>query len=239
MAQGALSRTAADRATGRSPPNDHRHDGRLRPARPQRRRPGSIRPTSSCSPGRRSTSTRAARRCAARTSTSCEPGSSPAGGFEGVDRLLLISAHDLERRAGQHLAAIDAAKAAGVRHVVYTSVPNPTPENPAAVVPSHRATEEALRESGMAWTMLRNNIYAEFQGPVGAQARAAGRLYTSVGEGRIAFVSREDCAAAAAAVLTQDGHEGRPTTSPGPRRSAPPTWRRSPAPRWCRSTTLR
>jgi NAD(P)H dehydrogenase (quinone) len=144
-----------------------------------------------------------------------EPGSLGAA-FEGVDRLLLISAHDLERRAGQHLAAIDAAKAAGVRHVVYTSVPNPTPDNPAAVVPSHRETEEALRDSGMAWTMLRNNIYAEFQGPVVAQARASGRLYTSIGEGRIAFVSREDCAAAAAAVLTQDGHEGQAYDITGP-----------------------
>ena len=139
-----------------------------------------------------------------------------AAAFEGVDRLLLISAHDLQRRTEQHLAAIAAAKAAGVRHVVYTSVPNPTRENPALVVPSHRVTEEALRDSGMAWTMLRNNIYAEFQGPVVAQARAAGALYTSIGEGRIAFVSREDCAAAAAAVLTQDGHEGQAYDITGP-----------------------
>jgi NAD(P)H dehydrogenase (quinone) len=139
-----------------------------------------------------------------------------AAAFEGVDRLLLISAHDLERRTAQHLAAIEAAKAAGVRHVVYTSVPNPTEDNPAAVVPSHRATEEALRASGMAWTMLRNNIYAEFQAPVVAQARAAGALYTSIGDGRIAFVSREDCAAAAAAVLTQDGHEGQAYDITGP-----------------------
>jgi NAD(P)H dehydrogenase (quinone) len=129
--------------------------------------------------------------------------------FAGVDRLLLISAHDLARREGQHKAAIDAAKAAGVSHVVYTSVVNPTEDNPAMVVPSHRATEEALRASGLAWTFLRNNIYADFQGPVVAQARESGRLFTSVGGGRIAFVAREDCAAAAAAVLTQDGHAGQ------------------------------
>jgi len=136
--------------------------------------------------------------------------------FAGVDRVLLISAHDIQRRAGQHKAAIDAAKAAGVRHVIYTSIVNPSEDNPAAVAPSHRATEEALRASGLAWTFLRNNIYAEFQGPVVAQARESGRLFTSVGEGRIAFVSREDCAAAAAAVLAQDGHEGQAYDITGP-----------------------
>ena len=113
------------------------------------------------------------------------------------------------------------------------SVPNPTRENPALVVPSHRVTEEALRDSGMAWTMLRNNIYAEFQGPVVAQARAAGALYTSIGEGRIAFVSREDCAAARG----RGPDAGRPRGAglrhlAGPEAmSAPPTWRRSPAPK--------
>ena len=133
-----------------------------------------------------------------------------------MDRVLLISAHDIQKRAGQHQAAIDAAKAAGVRHVIYTSVVNPTEDNPALVAPSHRATEEALRASGLAWTFLRNNIYADFQGPVVAQARESGRLFTSVGDGRIAFVSREDCAAAAAAVLAQDGHEGRAYDITGP-----------------------
>ena len=97
-----------------------------------------------------------------------------------------------------------------MRHVIYTSVPNPTADNPAAVVPSHRATEEALRASGLAWTVLRNNIYAEFQVPAIAQAQATRQLVTSVGDGQIAIVSREDCAAAAAAVVaTQGGHEGQ------------------------------
>jgi NAD(P)H dehydrogenase (quinone) len=136
--------------------------------------------------------------------------------FAGVDRLLLISAVDLERRAAQHRAAIDAAVAAGVRHVVYTSVANPVEDNPAAVVPSHRATEEALRASGMAWTFLRNSIYADYQAPVVAQARASGQLVTSIGDGGIAFVAREDCAAVAAAVLAQDGHEGRAYDITGP-----------------------
>jgi NAD(P)H dehydrogenase (quinone) len=139
-----------------------------------------------------------------------------ADAFAGVERVLLISAHDLARRAGQHRAAIDAAKAAGVRHVIYTSVSNPSADNPAAVAPSHRATEQALRDSGLAWTFLRNNIYAEYQAPTVAQAAASGRLVTSAGDGRIAYVSREDCAAVAAAVLAGDGHEGRAYDITGP-----------------------
>ncbi len=142
--------------------------------------------------------------------------SSLADAFAGVDRALLISAVDLERRAEQHRAAIQAAAAAGVRQLIYTSIPDPSEGNPAAVVPSHRATEEALRDSGLAWTFLRNNLYAEFQVPVVRQAIASGRLVTSAGSGRTAYVSRVDCAAAAAAVLVQDGHENRAYDITGP-----------------------
>ncbi len=129
--------------------------------------------------------------------------------------MLLISAVDLGRRAGQHRAAIEAAEAAGVRHVLYTSIPNPE-SGTAAAAPSHLATEQALRDSGLAWTFLRNNLYAEFQVPVVAQAIESGRLVTSAGDGRTAYVSRDDCAAAAAAVLVQDGHAGRAYDITGP-----------------------
>jgi NAD(P)H dehydrogenase (quinone) len=143
----------------------------------------------------------------------------PAGlveAFAGVERALLISAVDLERRAGQHRAAIEAAEAAGIRHMLYTSVPEPDDANPAVVTPSHRATEQALRDSGLAWTFLRNNLYAEYQAPVVEQAMASGQLVTSAGEGRVAYVSRDDCAAAAAAVLVQDGHEQQAYDITGP-----------------------
>jgi NAD(P)H dehydrogenase (quinone) len=96
--------------------------------------------------------------------------------FAGVKRALLISALDFERRTSQHRAAIEAAKAAEVRHVIYTSIPEPGEGNPAAATPSHRATEEALRDSGLAWTFLRNSLYADFQVPVVAQAIANGQL---------------------------------------------------------------
>jgi NAD(P)H dehydrogenase (quinone) len=139
-----------------------------------------------------------------------------ADAFAGVDRALLISAAEFGHRVAQHRAAIDAAKAAGVRHVIYTSVPRPGPGNPVGVGPDHHATEEALRASGLAWTFLRNNLYAEHQVATVADAIDAGRLVTSAGDGCTAYVSRDDCAAAAAAVLAADGHEGRAYDITGP-----------------------
>jgi len=140
--------------------------------------------------------------------------------FSGVERVLLISALDFERRTGQHRAAIGAAKTAGVRHVIYTSIPEPA-GNPAAAAPSHLATEVAARESGLAWTFLRNSLYADFQVPVVAQAIASGQIVTSAGDGRVAYVARDDCAAAAAAVLTQDDHEGKTYDITGPQAIGP------------------
>ena len=87
-------------------------------------------------------------------------------------------------RIALHTQAVEAARAAGVEHVVYTSLPRPEPGNPAGVAPDHHATEEALRASGLAWTFLRNNIYAEYQIPVTAQAVASGQLVTNTGAGR-------------------------------------------------------
>jgi NAD(P)H dehydrogenase (quinone) len=138
------------------------------------------------------------------------------GAFEGGDKLLLISTDAVGARVAQHRAAIDAAAKAGVRHVVYTSYLNPVEENPAVITPDHRDTEAALRESGLEWTALRNAFYAEYQVPSGAQAIATGQLVHNNGEGRTAYISREDCAAAAAAVLTTGGHEGRAYDITGP-----------------------
>jgi NAD(P)H dehydrogenase (quinone) len=136
--------------------------------------------------------------------------------FAGGENLLLISTDDLGRRAAQHRAAIEAAREAGVRHVAYTSYLNPVEQNPAVITPSHRDTEWALRESGLAWSALRHAFYAEYQVPAGAQAIATGRLIHNSGDGKTAYVSREDCAAAAAAVLITEGHEGRAYDITGP-----------------------
>ena len=139
------------------------------------------------------------------------------GAFEGGEKLLLVSTDAVGTRVDQQRAAIEAAGKAGIRQVIYTSYLNPVEDNPAAVTADHRETEAALRESGLAWTALRNGLYAEYQVPAGAQAIATGRLVHNNGDGETAYVSREDCAAAAAAVLSTEGHEGEAYDITGPR----------------------
>lgn len=136
--------------------------------------------------------------------------------FAGATRLLLISATDLSRRTQQHLQAIDAALEARVGHVVYTSMLRPDAGNPAVITPSHRATEEALKNSRCRWTILRNSLYADYQVAEATQAAATGELIHNRGNGRIAYVAREDCAAVAAAVLGGDGHGSRTYDVTGP-----------------------
>ena len=143
------------------------------------------------------------------------PASLP-GAFAGAEKLLLISASVLGERVPQHFAAIDAAVAAGVRSIAYTSIVNPSDSNPGAAAADHRATEERIRVSGAAWTFLRNSIYAEMQAGPGAAALASGTLLTNAGDGRTAYVSRADCATVAAAVLASDGHDGKAYDVTGP-----------------------
>jgi NAD(P)H dehydrogenase (quinone) len=120
------------------------------------------------------------------------------------------------RRVAQHRAAIEAAKAVGVRHVIYTSGSKPAPPNPAAVAPSHYATEQALAASGLAFTVLRNSLYAEYQAAEAQRAVETGVLAHNRGGGRVAYVARADCAAVAAAVLLDGGHEGATYDVTGP-----------------------
>lgn len=136
--------------------------------------------------------------------------------FAGVDRLLIVSTDAVGARLDPQRQAIAAAAAAGVGHVVYTSVTEPVSGNPALVVDDHAGTEGALRSSGPAWTVLRNNLYSHMQAGTIDHAIASGRLFTNAGSGATAFVTREDCAAAAAAVLVQDGHAGATYDITGP-----------------------
>jgi NAD(P)H dehydrogenase (quinone) len=124
--------------------------------------------------------------------------------FAGTDRLLLISTDAVgmsDRRIRQHLAAVQAAQDAGVSHIVYTSLPNPGPESPISLAPDHQATEDALAASTMGWTALRNNVYTEMLPGALAQAIQMGSLYRASGDGKVGYVTREDCARAAAAAL--------------------------------------
>ena len=139
------------------------------------------------------------------------------GAFAGGKRLLLISTDVVGVRVAHHHAAIDAAVTAGVEFIAYTSILNPVEDNPAAVVPDHRATEERMRESGAGWAFLRNWIYADLEANTLAAAQSTGKLVTNAGHGRIAYVARMDCAAAAAAVVTGGdlGREGVRDHRPG------------------------
>jgi NAD(P)H dehydrogenase (quinone) len=128
----------------------------------------------------------------------------------GTSKMLLISGHKVGYRVEQHSNAIDAARRAGVGHVVYTSFYGSTAENTALVCIDHHGTERKLAESGMAWTALRNGMYAD--SIVDAAFPAAvrsGRWITSAGEGKVSLIDRDDCVACAVAVLTTDGHENR------------------------------
>lgn len=131
--------------------------------------------------------------------------------FAGADRLLMISTHVMAppgHRLQQHSTAVEAARRAGVRHILYTSIVNPNPDSPVSVATDHRGTEEAISASGMDYTFLRNNIYADVQLGGLARATQTGQLVKAAGDGRIAYVTREDCARAAAAAL-MDSFEGR------------------------------
>ena len=127
--------------------------------------------------------------------------------FAGGDRLLLISTDSIGARLAGHKAAIEAATNAGVGFVAYTSVIKPEPPNPARVAPDHFATEQALRQSDLAWSFLRNSVYAHMQLDAAQAALATGKLFTNAGDGRTSYVTREDCAAAAAAVLAGGDHD--------------------------------
>ena len=127
------------------------------------------------------------------------------GAFDGVDRLLLVSTDRIGHRVVQHRAAVAAAARAGVGHVFYTSAVNADdPANPAPVAPDHRATEEALAASGLPWTALRNGIYTETLLLAVRPAVAAGVYASNGGDGAISYVTRNDLAAATAAILAED-----------------------------------
>jgi NAD(P)H dehydrogenase (quinone) len=137
--------------------------------------------------------------------------------FAGGSRMLLISTDAVGRRVRQHRAAIEAAAAAGVGHLVFTSIVNPVTANPVGANAWEQGkTEVILHRSGLAWTVLRFGSFAELQLPPAATAVKNGRLILNFGDGRMVPISRRDCAEAAAITLTTDGHAGATYDITGP-----------------------
>ncbi|MBT0993829.1 SDR family oxidoreductase [Cellulomonas sp. DKR-3] len=128
--------------------------------------------------------------------------------FAGADTVLLVSGSEVGQRVAQHTAAIEAARAAGVRRVVYTSAPH-ADTTALVLAPEHRATEELLAASGLVVTVLRNNWYTENYVAALQQAAETGEVVASVGDGRVASATRADFAAGAVAVLVGPGADGR------------------------------
>jgi NAD(P)H dehydrogenase (quinone) len=126
----------------------------------------------------------------------------------GVDTLLLISSNEVGQRIAQHRNVVDAAKRAGVKRIVYTSLLH-ADTSPLSLAPEHLDTEEAIKASGLAYTVLRNGWYVENHTAAIPTALSAGVLLGSAGEGKFSATARADYALAAAAVLMGTGHENK------------------------------
>jgi len=141
--------------------------------------------------------------------------------FAGVERLLLVSTGDLfpeGARLKQHRNAVQAAVAAGVKNVVYTSAPAPYPTPAGSLINDHYWTEQALAASPLEWTILRHHLYTEFLIATLTTAIKFGQLTSSVGTAGTNYVTREDCARADAAALASDfsGRRVLDVTGPAP-----------------------
>jgi NAD(P)H dehydrogenase (quinone) len=123
------------------------------------------------------------------------------------DTFVLISGNDLANRDRQHADVMAAAGRAGAAHLVYTSGLRAS-ESPSPIAASHAVTEDAVRASGLPFTLLRNGWYTENYERSIPAVSASGVLLSSVGHGRVASATRQDFAEAIAAVVTTDGHSG-------------------------------
>ncbi len=133
--------------------------------------------------------------------------------FKGVDKLLFISGSDLTKRLTQHENVINAAKEAGVKHLVYTSFQrkDETESSPLwMVAQSHIQTEKWIKESGIDYTILKNNLYLDFlPGFIGEKVLETGVIYAPAENGKVGAVLRSEMAEAAASILATTNHEGK------------------------------
>jgi NAD(P)H dehydrogenase (quinone) len=128
--------------------------------------------------------------------------------FRGAEKVLLISANEIGKRASQHRNAIDAVKASGARLLVYTSILK-ADRSGIGLAKEHLATEEYLRASGVPFVILRNGWYLENYTENLGPALQYGAIAGSAGNGKVAAAARADYAAAAVEALTGTGHEGK------------------------------
>ncbi len=133
--------------------------------------------------------------------------------LRGAETLFLVSGRESADRVAEHISAVDAAVDAGVQRIVYTSFLGARPDATFTLVRHHAATEEHIRATGLRHTFLRNAMYADF---APFFATAEGVIAAPAGDGRTAFLARDDAAAAAVAVLTGEGHDGRAYELTGP-----------------------
>lgn len=131
-----------------------------------------------------------------------------AGSLVGIDRLLLISSNEIGQRAKQHTQVIEAAKKAGIKWLVYTSILH-ADSSSLNLAAEHLETEKVLKESGIDYTLLRNGWYTEnYTGSVEG-ALGAGAFIGSAGDGKISSASRIDFAEAAAVTLSDESYKGK------------------------------
>jgi uncharacterized protein YbjT (DUF2867 family) len=134
--------------------------------------------------------------------------------LQGAGVLFMVSAAESADRLEQHRTFVDAAAAAGVRHVVYTSFLGAAPDATFTLARDHWATEEHLRASGMSWTFLRDSFYLDF---LPTLAGDDGVIRGPAGDGRVGAVARSDVARSAAGVLAApDVHAGHTYDLTGP-----------------------
>ncbi|EEY9362882.1 SDR family oxidoreductase [Escherichia coli] len=128
--------------------------------------------------------------------------------LQGVEKLLLISSSEVGQRAPQHRNVINAAKAAGVKFIAYTSLLH-ADTSPLGLADEHIETEKMLADSGIVYTLLRNGWYSENYLASAQAALEHGVFIGAAGDGKIASATRADYAAAAARVISEAGHEGK------------------------------
>lgn len=130
--------------------------------------------------------------------------------FQGIDILYFVSGSEIDKRMKQHKNVIDTAKEAGIKHVIYTSFQRKTETDASPIAPiasAHVQTEKWLKGSGLTYTILKHALYSDVIPMfLGEDVIDKGVIYQPAGDGKVSFASRSDMAAAAAVILTSEGH---------------------------------